>query len=189
MERVRAFRATTARNRSAAPPGQHSRDRALPDRAEQIRSRARRASQRAPSRQRRYVIPQSLPLPCTMRVKPIKGRRCASQQNCPPMTLMGQTRLSVPSAERLICPRQRTLCGDPGASESCQYQTHALQQTVTLFDHLICAGEYALWHREAERVGGLEIYHQLDLRGLLNWQIGRFLAFENAAHVNARKSI
>jgi hypothetical protein len=34
---------------------------------------------------------------------------------------------------------------------------------TALFDHLVGGGEQRLWHREAERFGGLEIDDQLEL--------------------------
>jgi hypothetical protein len=42
-----------------------------------------------------------------------------------------------------------------------------------LIDHLVGPGEERLRDREAERLRGAEIDDQLDLRGLLNRQIGR----------------
>jgi hypothetical protein len=41
------------------------------------------------------------------------------------------------------------------------------------------------WHSKAERLGGLEIDEQLNFRRLLYRQIGRFLALENSAGVDA----
>jgi hypothetical protein len=66
---------------------------------------------------------------------------------------MGQTRTS--SELGLFIPQQRT-CGRCGCmSVWCQFQTHAPQQTATLFDHLVSVAEVA-GAREAERLGGLE---------------------------------
>jgi len=45
--------------------------------------------------------------------------------------------------------------------------TDAPQQTASLFDYLVGAGEQRRWHGEAERLGSVEINHQLDFRGLL----------------------
>src|ERR1700732_1783140 len=64
-------------------------------------------------------------------------------------------------------------------------QTLAVQQTTLLFDDLIGASKKQLWDREAERLGGLEIDDQFEFRGLLDRQIGRLLALENPAGVNA----
>src|SRR5215813_11480903 len=48
-------------------------------------------------------------------------------------------------------------------------------------DHLVGNGEQLVWHREAERLGGLEIDHQLEFGGLHHRQVGGLLAFENPA--------
>jgi hypothetical protein len=38
-----------------------------------------------------------------------------------------------------------------------------------LFDHLVGLGKQRRGHREAERLGGLEVDHQLELGRLLYW--------------------
>src|SRR5262249_14541140 len=45
------------------------------------------------------------------------------------------------------------------------------------------AGEQRGWHFEAERLGGLYIDGQLDLRGLLHREVGGLLALENTIDV------
>ena len=54
-----------------------------------------------------------------------------------------------------------------------------------LFDHLVGAAEQRERKREAERLGGIEVDDQLDFGGLLDRQVGRLLALENAAGVDA----
>ena len=56
---------------------------------------------------------------------------------------------------------------------------------ATSFDHLVGAADKRVGDVEAERLGGLEVDDQLDLRGLLDRQIGRLLALEYPAGVDA----
>src|SRR5262245_43997832 len=58
-----------------------------------------------------------------------------------------------------------------------------------LLDHLVGAAQQRERNGDAERLGGLEVDDQLDLSGLLNRQLGRLLAFEDAASVEARLTI
>src|SRR4029077_791670 len=57
------------------------------------------------------------------------------------------------------------------------------------FDHLVGAAEQRNRDRDAERLSGLEIEDQLDFRRLLDRQIGRFLALEDAAGIDAGQTI
>jgi hypothetical protein len=43
------------------------------------------------------------------------------------------------------------------------------QQTISLFDHLVGAGEQRWRQSEAKRLGGLEVHHQLDFGWLQHW--------------------
>src|SRR3974390_2454366 len=45
------------------------------------------------------------------------------------------------------------------------------QQTSSLFDHLVGGGEQRWRHGQAERLGGLEVDHQLETRRLFDWEI------------------
>ena len=45
------------------------------------------------------------------------------------------------------------------------------------------------WNLETERLGGLEVDHELELGRLHNRQISRLLAFEDASGINAGLTI
>ena len=55
------------------------------------------------------------------------------------------------------------------------------------FDHLVGGGEQLRRHVQAERLGGLEIDHQLDLGRLLHREISRLSAPQNAVNVEGRE--
>src|SRR5262249_13878949 len=53
-------------------------------------------------------------------------------------------------------------------------------------DHLISTGADRGWDGEAERLGRLEVYYQLELGRRLNRQIAGLFALQGTANVNAR---
>jgi hypothetical protein len=53
-------------------------------------------------------------------------------------------------------------------------------------DHLVGAGEQRRRHIEADRLCGLEIDHQLELRRALDREVGGLLTFEDAIDVAGR---
>src|ERR1700747_3417800 len=57
------------------------------------------------------------------------------------------------------------------------------------FDHLVGDGEQRRRNREAERLRGLEVDHQLEFRGLHHRKVSRLLALENPPDINANLSI
>ena len=52
-------------------------------------------------------------------------------------------------------------------------------------DHLVGGGQKRFWDGKAEGFGGFEVESQLDFYGLLDRQIGWFLALENAPGIDA----
>src|SRR6266446_6582357 len=56
---------------------------------------------------------------------------------------------------------------------------------VSLFDHLVSEREQRRRYFEAERLGSLEVDHELEFGGLHNRQVGGFGAFEDFAGVDA----
>jgi hypothetical protein len=58
-----------------------------------------------------------------------------------------------------------------------------------LLDHLVGGDKEVLWDDEAECLGDLEIDDQLELGGLYDGQLGRLLALENPADVDAGLAI
>jgi hypothetical protein len=63
--------------------------------------------------------------------------------------------------------------------------TRGKAPTLHPLDHLVCGGQQRLRDGEAERLGGLEVDHQLEPGWLLNRQIGGFFTLENPAGVDA----
>src|SRR5262249_36279340 len=57
------------------------------------------------------------------------------------------------------------------------------------FDHLVGEREQLVWDGQAERLGRLEIDHQLKLSRLLNRKIGRLVTSENPADIGPRLAI
>ena len=54
---------------------------------------------------------------------------------------------------------------------------------LSLFDHQVGAAKQRKRHGKAEGLGSFQVDDQLDLGGLMNWKIGRFLPLENPAGV------
>ena len=74
---------------------------------------------------------------------------------------------------------------DPGERLPMRFtgREQAQQLNPDLLDHLVGAGEQRVGHGEAERLGGLEVDHQLEFCRLLDRQIGRFGAVQDLVYV------
>src|SRR6266478_5174072 len=57
------------------------------------------------------------------------------------------------------------------------------------FDHLVGKREHLVWNCQAQRLGGLEVDHQLKFGGLFDWQVGRLGALQYFVHVRGRAPI
>ena len=57
------------------------------------------------------------------------------------------------------------------------------------FDHIVGAGEQRRRHVEAERLGGLQVEHELELGQLHDRQVSGLIACENAAGIDAHLAI
>src|SRR5262249_13670919 len=73
--------------------------------------------------------------------------------------------------------------GRPSQGSGLPILTH--DELASSFDNLVGTGEQRRRHVEAECLGGLKIDEQLDFCGLLDRQVGRLLALENASGVDA----
>src|SRR5262245_26084848 len=62
-------------------------------------------------------------------------------------------------------------------------------RAVTLLDHLVGTRRESGWHFKPEGLGGLEIDHELEFRGLINRQLRRLLALEYAPDIASRTAI
>src|SRR5262245_63631870 len=60
-----------------------------------------------------------------------------------------------------------------------------VSSSLTSFDHLVGKSKQPVRHVKAERLGGLEVEHELEFGGLHDRQVGRPLALENAAGIDA----
>jgi len=77
----------------------------------------------------------------------------------------------------------------PTSGAKAKLAAQRTQQKAPLFDHLIGATEERDWDGEAQRPRRLEVDDQLNFGGLLDGQVGRFLAFENSARVDANQTV
>src|SRR5262249_40106526 len=71
----------------------------------------------------------------------------------------------------------------PRAASQPPRRRAALRSRAVSLDHLVSQRQQLVWDFEAERLRGSEIDQEGKFRGLLYRQVGRLLAFENAASI------
>jgi hypothetical protein len=79
-------------------------------------------------------------------------------------------------------------CG-PAGQKSAKTGCEQSQQWMQLFDHLLGADKQGWWNFEAKRLGGLEIYGQLELDRLFYRKLARSRAAQNLGDVTGRAPI
>src|SRR5260370_42565752 len=78
--------------------------------------------------------------------------------------------------------------GPACASPNSRKTSHA-QFSSKILDHLVGKVEHAWRNREAERVGGLQVDDQREFRWVLNGEVGRTGAPEDACDVGCRLGV
>jgi hypothetical protein len=69
-------------------------------------------------------------------------------------------------------------------SALCQKQTFR-----NSFDHLVGGDLQGLWQRDTERFGSFEVKDQLNFYGLLDRQVTRLFALEDAANIAPNRAV
>ena len=85
----------------------------------------------------------------------------------------------APKATELLAQNELTRCTNRRQS--------AAPPKGALFDHLIGGGEQCGRHVEAERLGSLEVDHQLELDRLLDWDITRSRPAQKSCRLTQRR--
>jgi hypothetical protein len=105
-------------------------------------------------------------------LQPGSRLHCTSEVRRGPNSVIWRCRLNVRFAESGQSIRVLAM------SLKCHLLPDAPQPTASLLDYLIGARRQTRWHLDAERLGGLEIDHELELGQLLDWQIGGLISLE-----------
>ena len=100
---------------------------------------------------------------------------------------------TLPNSDLSRCPLACPLTPESGrvadmgtGSNSARTGLMQCSNEDALFDHLVGAREQRWRDGEAERLGGLEIDHQLVFGRCLHRQVGRLLAFKKSPNVARR---
>src|SRR5215470_9688058 len=88
-----------------------------------------------------------------------------------------------------LYPQKRTSVEAVGMSALCQKQTFCTAARMLLFDHLVSAQQRRCRHTQSERLGALEIKHELEFRSPFEGQVGGMGALENPVHEKADMAI
>src|SRR5262245_22980527 len=82
---------------------------------------------------------------------------------------------------------QKAMSALPPKADMCSAQPHVcfgpIADIVASFDHFVSRQKNAIGDTDAKCSGGFEVDHKLKFSGLLDWQFGRFRAFQNSRHV------
>src|SRR5262245_42327598 len=101
---------------------------------------------------------------------------CHSRSSAAPGTSTPMRRILSPCCAR-------TASGHAAAPPRAAMNSRRLMAACS-FDHLVGAGQQRGRDFKAERLGGPEVDHKLDLGALLDWQTGRPFSLENATAID-----
>src|SRR5262249_28637039 len=109
---------------------------------------------------------------------------CALQKAMSALPPIATAKADFPQKSCLLYPRKRTCAVHQTMSALGQKRT-----SLVLFDYLVGTVEQRRWDREAERLGGFEIDHQLVFRRSLHGKISRFFALKDAINVRCASPV